>query len=72
MHYVITIVKSSFESGVAQRRLRLKMDTSRPGVITENQAVSVVPLGAMWLGWSYGSHLACRWAAESPSQGLQE
>ena len=35
MHFVLTIERSSFEAGVSQQRLRVKLDPHRPGVIMD-------------------------------------
>lgn len=34
-HFVITFERSSFEAGVAQQRLRVKLDSFRPGVVMD-------------------------------------
>ena len=34
-HYVIAFERSSFEAGVAQQRLRVKLDPLRPGVVMD-------------------------------------
>ncbi|GAX73193.1 hypothetical protein CEUSTIGMA_g646.t1 [Chlamydomonas eustigma] len=43
MHHVVILEKSSFEAGVAQQRLRVKLDLQRPGMVLDlhQQAATV-------------------------------
>jgi hypothetical protein len=44
MHHVVILEKSSFEAGVAQQRLRVKLDLQRPGMVLDlhHQAATMV------------------------------